>query len=73
MTIVDIWHKGKFTYMYCLGEEIHDNFSCERITTREKTYDVDAFEVLTSLTGKHAAVVRVRTNDRIDCGEAIAQ
>ena len=60
MEIVDIFQMNGKTFLYCVGEEVKHGFSCRKITMDGKGYDIDEFEVNTSIWGSRSLVLKVR-------------
>jgi len=58
--IVDIFQMDGSTFLYCVGEEIKHGFLCRKITVDGKRYDIEAFEVNTSIRGIKSLVLKVR-------------
>lgn len=59
MEIVDVWAQNTDVFAYCVGSTIDASFSCKEISVNGKAYKVDAFDVLTSLSGAVAAVLKI--------------
>ena len=51
---------------YCTGKEIDKNFSCNRISVDNKTFNVIKYDVLTSLSGHCAALIQLDALDPKD-------
>ena len=62
MKIIDAWTQSKDVFAYCVGDGINANFSCKEISVDGKTYAVDGFDILTSLNGSVAAILKIGGN-----------
>jgi len=60
MEIVDVFQMKGDTFLYCVGEEIKNGFSCRRISVEGKQFDIEASEVNTSISGCRSLVLKVK-------------
>jgi len=58
--IVDVFEMKGDTFLYCVGEEIKHGFSCKKIVVGGKQFDIEAFEVNTSISGCMSLVLKVK-------------
>ena len=59
MRIVDVWKQGKDVLAYCIGDGIDAKFSCKEISANGNTYQVDAYDILTALSGSVNVVLKI--------------
>ena len=62
MEIVDVWKQNNDTFAYCIGDGIDANFSCKKISSNGTSYNVDRFDVMTSITGNVGVVLKIAGN-----------
>lgn len=62
MKIVDVWIQNNDTFAYCIGDGIDANFSCKKISSNGTSYNVEGFDVMTSISGNVGVVLKIAGN-----------
>ncbi len=66
MRIVESWTQNDAIFAYCVGEDIADGFSCNKISINGEVFNVSDIDIMTALSGKTGVVLKICDSGKKD-------
>ena len=65
MKIVDTWKEDQYLFLYCIDEEIDSTRNYREAVLEGSTYAIEGYDIMRSLTGQKAVVIKNETGKKL--------